>query len=122
MSNDYANALFEAIMDSAVLLDKGGRIVDWNQNATALFGHSKKEAIGRSLNFIYSHNYPFPKIIQDVLPEQKKWFEDTPFIRKNGSKGICKTCVSLINFPEQNKQYALITHQQISAYKNEIQY
>lgn len=120
MNSDYAQALFEAMMDSAILLDKSGRIIDWNQHATTLFGYSKKEVIGRSLNLVYTHNLPFPKIIQELLPQQKKWSEETPFVRKNGTKGVCKTSATLINYTQQNKTYVLITHQQISTYKNEI--
>jgi PAS domain S-box-containing protein len=119
-NNEGAHALFEAIMDSAVLLDRSGRIVDWNQNATSLFGYSKKEALGRSLNFVYTHSQPFVKIIQEILPHQKKWSEETPFVRKNGTKGVCKTCVTLIHSASQTRQLALITHQQISNYKTEI--
>jgi two-component system sensor kinase FixL len=119
-NNDSVRALFEAIMDSAVILDKSGRIVDWNQNATSLFGYSKKEVLGRSLNFIYSHSQPFVKIIQEMLPQQKKWSEETAFVRKNGTKGYCKTCVTLISQPPPAKPLALVSHQQISAYKTEI--
>lgn len=72
MYNEYSQALFEAIPDSAVLLDKNGRIVDWNQGAMILFGYPKKEVLGKSINMIYQQNHPFPKIIQDMLPQQKK--------------------------------------------------
>lgn len=119
-NNEMVRALFEAMMDSAVLLDKSGRIIDWNQNATSLFGYSKKEVMGRSLNFIYAQSQPFVKIIQETLPTQKKWSEETAFVRKNGTKGVCRTCVTPINYPLQSKQLALVSHQQISAYKNEI--
>ncbi|MHB1949524.1 MAG: PAS domain-containing sensor histidine kinase [Gammaproteobacteria bacterium] len=114
---EYSQALFEAIIDSAVLLDKTGRIVDWNQGATSLFGYPKKEVLGRSLNLIYQQNHPFPKIIQEVLPQQKKWIEETPFIRKNGIRGVCKTCVSLVHHSVGNKVAALITHQNVTSYK-----
>jgi two-component system, LuxR family, sensor kinase FixL len=119
MENDYAHLLFEAIQDSAVLLDKSGRIVDWSQSASSLFGYSKKEVLGRSVNLIYSHSNPFPKIIQEILPQQKKWVEETRFVRKNGTKGFCRTCLMLINHPQQ-KQLALVTHHNITSYKNEI--
>ena len=66
MITDDMRSLFEAITDSAILLDKGGRIIDWNQGAVALFGYAKKEVIGRSLNLIYQQNYPFPKIILET--------------------------------------------------------
>ena len=119
MENDYAHSLFEAIQDCAVLLDKSGRVVEWSQNATSVFGYSKKEVLGRSINLIYAHSHPFPKIIQEVLPQQKKWTEETRFVRKNGTKGICRTCVTLLNNTQQ-KSMALLTHQNISSYKTEI--
>lgn len=112
------HSLFEAMMDSAVLLDKNGRIVDWNENATDLFGYSKKEVLGRSINLIYTQTYPFPKIIQEILPEQKKWLEETDFIHKNGEKGVCKTCVAPVTY--QGRPLTLVTHQLISSYKNEV--
>ena len=119
MYSDYSQALFEAIPDSGVLLDKNGRIIDWNQGATILFGYPKKEVLGKSLNVIYQQNHPFPKIIQETLPQQKKWMIETGYIRKNGIKGLCKTCVTLINTNlPNNKSAALVTHQNISTYKN----
>jgi PAS domain S-box-containing protein len=121
MYSDFASALFEAIVDSAILLDKGGRIVDWNQNATLLFGYSKKEVLGRSVNLIYAQNHPFPKVIQNMLlPQQQKWSAETNFIRKNGIKGICKSHMALILHSQQTRPLALLTHQHISSYKNEI--
>lgn len=52
-------------------------------------------------------------------PPKKKWSEETPFVRKNGSKGYCKTAISIIHEPEQTKQLLLVTHQNITAYKTE---
>jgi PAS domain S-box-containing protein len=120
MHTDYAQALFEAIAESAVLLDKAGRIIDWNPGATALFGYSKKEVLGKSINMIYQQHYPFHKIIHDTLPQQKKWVEETRYIRKNGIRGFCKTFISLINHAAPpNRAAALITHQNITAYKTQ---
>lgn len=118
MNTDYSQALFEAITDSAVLLDKTGRIIDWNLGATSLFGYSKKEVLGRSFNLIYQQNHPFPKIIQEILPKEKKWIAETAFVKKNGSKGYCKTSISLITHHEQSKVAALVTHHNISVYKS----
>ncbi len=118
MITDDMRSLFEAITDSAILLDKGGRIIDWNQGAVALFGYAKKEVIGRSLNLIYQQNYPFPKIIQETLTTQKKWIADTGFYRKNGTPGFCKTIASVITLPQTNKIITLVIHQNITAYKN----
>jgi len=114
---DYTQSLFEAIPDSAIMLDKAGRILDWNQNASALFGYSKREVLGRSINLLYDRNYPFPKIIKEILPTQKKWLAETAFFRKNGSKGTCRSAATLISNPTQSKVAALLVHQNISAYK-----
>lgn len=104
--------LFEAITDSAVLLDKAGRIINWNASATTLFGYAKKEVLGRSINFIYDRNYPFPKLIQ----EQKKWQEDTPFIRRNGIKGYCKSSLCALP-PNDYKVSAILIHHNSTEYK-----
>jgi PAS domain S-box-containing protein len=110
--------LFDSIMDSAVLLDKAGRIISWNAGATSLFGYSKKEALGRSINLIYDHNYPFPKLIQEAIATQKKWHSETSFIRKNGVKGLCKTCLIPLAL-DTNKVTVLLTHQDLTSHKKE---
>ncbi len=118
MNTDTTQALFDAIPESAVLLDRTGRIIDWNQAATSLFGYYKKEVLGKSLNLIYEQNHPFPKIIQETLSQQKKWQTETRYIRKNGIKGLCKTSACLINSAVQHKAAAIITHQEILTYKS----
>lgn len=109
--------LFDTIMDSAVLLDKAGRVINWNAAATSLFGYSKKEILGRSINFIYDRNYPFPKLIQEVNSHQRKWQEDTTYIRKNGIKGWCKSFLCPLPLNEQNKITVLLMHQNLSPFK-----
>ncbi|VVC76182.1 Sensor protein FixL [Aquicella siphonis] len=109
--------LFDAITDSAVLLDKAGRIINWNASASALFGYTKKEVLGRSVNFIYDRNYPFPKLIQEMTSSQKKWHEHTHYIRKNGIRGYCKSSLCPLPLSEQNRVIALLMHQNISDYK-----
>ncbi|TAK76280.1 MAG: PAS domain-containing sensor histidine kinase [Gammaproteobacteria bacterium] len=108
--------LFDIILDGAVLLDKAGRIINWNSGANTLFGYSKKEVLGRSINLIYDRNYPFPKLIQETHAHQKKWQEDTIFIRKNGIKGHCKSSLYPLPVQDQNKIVAVLIHQNTSAH------
>lgn len=110
-------SLFEAISESAVLLDKTGKIVDWNAGATTLFGYHKKEVLGRSLNLVYQQNQPLQKVIQEILPRDKKWSIETHFIRKNGIKGVCNTSITSINTQGTNRQLALVIHHNITAQK-----
>lgn len=115
LTNDEYS-LFDAIIDSAVILDRAGRIVDWNMGATKLFGYTQKEVIGRSLNLIYQHNHPFPKIIQDILTQEQIWQAETDFVRKNGSAGVCHTTAKLIGQTRHGNPLALILHQDISTW------
>src|SRR3990167_2077489 len=119
-AKDYATmdieGQLEVLADSVILLDRIGRIVSWNTGAATLFGYSKKEVLGRSVNLIYDRNYPFPKLIQEISNQQKKWQEDTPFIHKNGEKGRCRTYLCALP-PNEQKANALLIHQNISAYK-----
>ena len=112
-----AQGIFDAIMDSAVLLDKAGRVINWNVGAASLFGFSKKEVVGRSINVIYDRNYPFPKLIQEVHTAQKRWQEDTIFVRKNGIKGHCKSFLCPMPLNEHNKVTAILIHQNMTTYK-----
>jgi PAS domain S-box-containing protein len=108
---------FDAIMDSGVLLDKAGRVINWNANASAMFGYSRKEVLGRSINLIYDRNYPFPKLIQESHHNQKRWQETTNYIRKNGIKGSCITYLCPLPVSEHNRITTLMIHQNLSAYK-----
>lgn len=109
--------LFDAIMDSAILLDKAGRVLNWNASATALFGYPKKEVLGRSVNLIYSENHPFPRLIQEITAPGKRWQNELVFIRKNGTKGTCKATLILLPPNEQHKISALLINQNISLHK-----
>lgn len=114
---DYSQGMFDAIMDSAVLLDKTGRVINWNAGAAALFGYTRKEVNGWSINFIYERNYHFPKLIQEVHTTQKRWQLETTFIRKNGTIGTCKSFLCPLPPNDQNKVTALLVHLNTSLYK-----
>ncbi|MCE3238050.1 MAG: sensor protein [Gammaproteobacteria bacterium] len=120
MQTDAIQSLFEAIPESAVLLDRVGRIIDWNHGAASLFGYHKKEVLGKSINVIYQQNHPFQKIIQETLSQQKKWAAETRYIRKNGIKGVCRTHLNSITASCNNKDKAtaIVTHQDILPYKS----
>lgn len=105
----YLN-LLDAITDSAVLLDKAGRILHWNQVATEIFGYHKKDVLGKSINLIYDRNFPFPRLIQEVHAEKKPWLQDTIYVAKNGHKGHCQTSLSPVILPDDHKPSALLVH------------
>ena len=105
--------LLDAITDSAVLLDKAGRIINWNTGATALFGYARKEVLGRSINLIYDRNYPFPKLIQEIHNNHQKNGMKIPLLFAKWYQGYCKS--SLCGLPPnelKNKITALLVHPQ----------
>lgn len=108
------DGIFDAILDSAVLLDKAGRITLWSAGASQLFGYNKRDVLGRSINLIYDRNYPFPKLIQEIQLNQKRWQEDTVFVRKNGLKGNCKSFLSPLPNHSSHRNHALLIHHNIS--------
>ncbi|HEU00323.1 MAG TPA: PAS domain S-box protein [Aurantimonas coralicida] len=41
--------VLETALDAVIVMDRRGDVVDWNENATAIFGWSRDEALGRKL-------------------------------------------------------------------------
>src|SRR5690242_5611559 len=109
--------LFDSISDSAILLDRAGKVLNWNAGAALLFGYHKREVLGWSINFIYDQHYPFPRLIQEIHTHQRRWQEETPFIRKNGAKGYCKSHLYPVSCNDQQKVSALLIHHNISLQK-----
>jgi PAS domain S-box-containing protein len=63
----FLRGLFEALPEALVVADTGGVIRGWNAAAARLFGHSREEAVGASLDLI--------------LPERFKAAHDAGFAR-----------------------------------------
>jgi PAS domain S-box-containing protein len=40
-------ALFESLLDAVVVMDLQGQVIDWNRRAEGLFGHAKRDVVGR---------------------------------------------------------------------------
>lgn len=110
--------LLEAMMDSAVLLDKAGRILHWNQVSSDVFGYMRRDVLGKSINLIYDRNYPFPRLIQEVHANSKPWLHETIYITKNGRKGQCHSKLTPVVLPNDNKPSALLIHSSPSVIAN----
>src|SRR3990167_4418705 len=111
--------LLNAMMDSAILLDKAGHVVYWNASASNTLGYTHKEVQGQSVNVIYDRHYPFQKIIQ-ALSAQQKWVEDTVFIRKNGLKGYCQSQLVPYNWLEKRVAALLVLTTQFHQFKETL--
>ena len=56
-SEEKFRSLLEAIRDGVIITDSAGRIVFWNKGAKNLFGYSKKEIIGKSVDILLPEAY-----------------------------------------------------------------
>ena len=50
-------AIVESATDAIVTADSGGSIVTWNPSASAMFGHTAEEAVGRSLTLLVPERF-----------------------------------------------------------------
>src|SRR4051812_36516326 len=41
--------ILDTALDAAIVMDTSGNVVDWNDRASAIFGWSREEALGRCL-------------------------------------------------------------------------
>ena len=49
-SQQQLKATVASALDAVIIADKDGRIIDWNDEAVACFGHSREHAIGRTMS------------------------------------------------------------------------
>ncbi len=54
--SDLANAILHTSADAIIATDRAGRVTFWNAGASRIFGFTKAEAIGKSLDLIIPEN------------------------------------------------------------------
>lgn len=100
MALSHALADFHMLMDSLtdyaiVLLDRDGKIAEWNQGAENILQFRRDDVTGRSLDFIFTPEDKQRNLLQDELKlavKQGRSVEDIWLIRKNGERFFA-TCV-----------------------------
>jgi len=86
---------FEHISDGVVLMDLEGRIVDWNAGAEKMFGYSKAEMVGKTPSALAppERNDDLTRTMLAGMRSQGRWTGEVPFVRKDGTAGVCDTVV-----------------------------
>ena len=93
---------FAHIHDGLVLMDLGGRIIDWNPGATAMFGWQAPEMLGKTIQTLHPTNLGQTgslRIVKAVL-SQGEWRSQEKFLRRDGSQGTCE----VLAIPLQSQQ------------------
>jgi PAS domain S-box-containing protein len=87
---------FENILDSVIVTDQDGIIVDCNPATEKVFGHAKAELLGKPSS-IWHLNLPdreqLNADIKHGLDAAGHWQGQVDFIHKNGQPGVCEVVV-----------------------------
>lgn len=83
---------FAHIHDAIVVSDMRGRVIDWNPAAEDLFGHSKKDAIGKGLHEFYGADDPhgFRDEFTTAIRNDHRWSDEREIVSANGDSLRCE--------------------------------
>ncbi|MEH2193522.1 MAG: response regulator [Nostoc sp.] len=86
---------FENMHDGVIITDLTGNIVDWNPAAESIFGYTKAEILAKHISILHQPEVATTlraKILEKIN-QQARWSGEIYFLRKDGTKGICKTTI-----------------------------
>ena len=89
-------ALFQDQKDNGLIVTDGnGVIVDWNAGAELMYGYSREETLGQSLDLIRvpADVTKLADTMAAALARDGSWSGDVNFRRKDGSVGVSNTVV-----------------------------
>ena len=111
--------LFEQISDAIIVTDMDARVVDWSPAAAAMFGYSKKEILGQSLEILRrpAEQRTLAATIIGGLKRGGRWAGEINFIRKDGSEGVCETVVVPLQTKKGDTVKTLGVYRDVSARK-----
>jgi PAS domain S-box-containing protein len=106
LSEERLRLLIESVEDYAIIIqDNGGRIEVWNPGATRMFGYTREEAFGQSIEIIFT---PEDRAQGAHLEEMKKAREDGHaaderwHLHKDGSRFYVSGVLTLLRDDELN--------------------
>jgi PAS domain S-box-containing protein len=88
---------FENLGDGVIITDAKGRIISLNPAAEQLFGYARDEVVGQTLSRIYRLDEKTRNQLEAIALKAGRrayWSGELPFIRKNGSNGVCETTIT----------------------------
>jgi len=87
--------IFDNLYDAIIITDQEGKILNWNESATKLYGYSKEEVLNKSAEILNKDNYSFilTETIIESVEKEGKWSGELKYIRKDGTSGISETIV-----------------------------
>jgi len=103
--------IFESLCEGVVVMDRNGRIIDWNASAEKMFGRGKSEALGQTL-FSLLHPGEEDKRTTEVLAALERdgrWTGELDFKRTDGVQCYCESVVA----PLRDSEGRTIAHMMV---------
>ncbi|MEC5406356.1 PAS domain S-box protein [Paraburkholderia sp. MPAMCS5] len=88
-------AIFEHLSDAIVITDLRGNITDFNVGGERMLGYRMREILGKPVS-IFHPPHEALRIRREVLAglgAYGTWRGELPFVRRDGSRGVCETVV-----------------------------
>lgn len=95
---------FDHLFDAVVVTDLHGIIIDWNTGSENLYGYSKEEAIGQSVNILHvpEDSEHITSEVISAVEKFGKWTGEVRMLHKDGHIGwIESMCVPLFDDNDQ---------------------
>jgi len=114
---------FDYLFDAVVVTDLQGSIIDWNQGSESLYGYSKEQAIGKSVNMLHvpEDSAHITSEVISAVEKEGKWTGEIRMLHQDGHIGwIESMCVPIY---DENSQMigALGINRDITKRKNETE-
>lgn len=84
--------VFNHIHEALVVTSEGDTILDWNAGAEQMFGWSREEVVGQSLQAVYRPMVAATQggVLEAVEQGGGRWHGHVQFVRKDGGSGTCE--------------------------------
>jgi PAS domain S-box-containing protein len=88
-------AIFEHLSDAIVITDLRGNITDFNGGGERMLGYRMREILGKPVALFLppEHALRIRREALAALAAEGTWRSELPFVRRDGSRGVCETVV-----------------------------
>jgi PAS domain S-box-containing protein len=107
---------FENILDSVILTDMEGRIVDCNLATETMFGYAREKVLGQTPGSLWHRPEASAALIQQIaegIQREGRWSGEIDFIRKDGTVGVAESIDDDIDFSirlqELNEEFEILS-------------
>ena len=88
-------AIFEHLSDAIVITDLRGNITDFNVGGERMLGYRTREILGKPVSIFHPPEdaLRIRRAAFAALAADGTWRSELPFVRRDGSRGVCETVV-----------------------------